>query len=182
MELLVFRNVFTLGTTLGRLDIQYPGPLWYTEAGWVPNEFPGRLCTFGFSCEDPDRGLTSTMSLDELRRRKIPTKTAIPLGRYRVRRTWSNKWRRLVMEICAVPMFRGVRIHTGNDSDDTEGCLLPGLDRDLAAGKVLRSGRARDWLDQRVIECEARGMEVWIQVAREGEPLRELVDVDLVAA
>lgn len=171
MILHLTRDVFTPTTTLGRLSIQYPGPLWYTPGGWVTNEHPGRVHEMGYVCEDEDRGLNATDDLDHIRRVKVPEETAIPAGRYRVHRTWSPRYQRLVMELQNVPGFRGIRIHSGNGESDTAGCLLVGLARDSRRRWVTRSTAACDWLDARVRECEHRGDEVWIEIWREGAPL-----------
>jgi len=76
--------------------------------------------------EDTDRGLTSEMSLDEIKKIKIHSQTAIPKGRYEIVLSYSNKFKALLPEIVNVPGYSGVRIHPGNYPADTEGCLLPG--------------------------------------------------------
>lgn len=58
---------------------------------------------------------------------KIAGKTAIPAGRYEIRDTYSPRFKKHVLELVGVPGFQGVRIHSGNTADDTEGCLILGL-------------------------------------------------------
>lgn len=57
---------------------------------------------------------------------KIPGKTAIPAGRYEVKMTYSNRFKKVMPQIMDVPGFSGIRIHAGNKAADTEGCLLLG--------------------------------------------------------
>jgi hypothetical protein len=109
----------------------------------------GRL--FGYTVEDFDR-----LHRGEA---KIAKLTAIPAGRYRVRATWSPKYQRLVPEVCDVPGFRGVRIHAGNDAEDTEGCILPGLSRSIKEGKVFHSADACRWLETRIAAADT-----WITI------------------
>ena len=85
---------------------------------------------------------------------KIPGKTAIPSGVYQIRFTHSPKFNRELPELLDVPGFVGIRIHPGNSSGDTEGCILPGLETDgvnvfksrLAYGMI--AARLEDWFDQ----------------------------------
>lgn len=97
---------------------------------------------FGYSVEDYDR-----LHAGEV---KIKARTAIPAGRYTIAMTWSPKYGRMVPEVQHVPGFQGIRIHPGNDNSDTEGCILPGLRRDVARGRVLYSTDAVRWLETRI--------------------------------
>ena len=68
---------------------------------------------------------------------KIAGKTAIPAGTYKVKKTYSPRFKTTLPEILNVPNFTGVRIHSGNTAKDTDGCLLLGLNK--TKGAVLCS-------------------------------------------
>ncbi len=65
--------------------------------------------------------------------------SAIPEGRYPVVVTWSPKFEQWLPLLLNVPKFSGIRIHAGNTSCDTEGCILVGENREV--GKLLDSRR-----------------------------------------
>ena len=57
---------------------------------------------------------------------KVYAETAIPTGIYTLVLSYSNRFKKVMPEILNVPNFSGIRIHGGNSSKDTEGCLLVG--------------------------------------------------------
>lgn len=55
--------------------------------------------------------------------------TAIPAGEYPLILSFSNRFQKYMPEILNVPCFKGIRIHSGNKPEDSEGCLLAGTNR-----------------------------------------------------
>lgn len=85
---------------------------------------------FSFTLEDMDRQLESGGE-------KVPAQTCIPRGTYEVLITWSNRFKRDLPILLDVPQFEGVRIHSGNTDQDTEGCIL--LGSSVSKGVLLNS-------------------------------------------
>lgn len=82
---------------------------------------------------------------------KIHKKSAIPEGTYGVVVTKSRRFQKYLPLLVGVPGFEGVRIHAGNTSRDTEGCILVG--QNIQVGKVLWSRITLEGL-MRLIENE----------------------------
>lgn len=100
---------------------------------------------------------------DAIRDVKVPGMTAIPAGRYRVRLTLSNRFKKVLPLLVDVPNFEGIRIHSGNTEHDTEGCILVG--RYKAATGVTQSRAAMDTLMGMLRMADAVGEPIWITVA-----------------
>ena len=97
---------------------------------------------------------------------KVKGRSAIPEGRYAVVISFSPKFKAWLPILLGGPEFnrkwQGIRIHAGNCSKDTEGCILVGKNREV--GKVLDS---RIWvhrLKQKIVEAKGRGEPVWLTV------------------
>lgn len=87
--------------------------------------------------EDKDRGLEDNMPIEKIMFLKKPHITAIPTGTYIVILNYSNRFKRIMPLVMNVKGFAGIRIHAGNISEDTDGCILVGENK--AKGKVLNS-------------------------------------------
>ena len=113
--------------------------------------------------EDVDRVLDSSMSESEILEKKVKGQTAIPTGHYVINITYSPKYKRMMPLLLDVKGFSGIRIHSGNSSKDTEGCLLVGKNKKV--GMVLES---RDTY-QRLFKMMEGQKEITIEITRKGE-------------
>lgn len=131
MELKLNRIARKNGYTIGRLSIN------------------GKY--FSDTLEDSDRGLSSSMSLDVLKKKKLPHITAIPTGRYQItmdvispRFSKSKFYQQFgegrVPRLLNIPAYQNVLIHCGNTAKDTDGCILVG--KNTKVGMVLDSRQA----------------------------------------
>lgn len=138
MEIAVERNVFTSESTIS--DVYVDGIFECHILEDAVREVPGRPVTSW----------------------KVYGKTAIPQGRYKVERTMSPRFGKMLPLLVGVPGFAGVRIHPGNRAKDTEGCLLPGTFK----GKdiVTESAKAFAKLDAAITEALEAGEDVWLEI------------------
>jgi hypothetical protein len=89
---------------------------------------------------------------------------AIPLGRYRVTITKSQRFGRMLPLVNGVPDRSGIRIHPGNTEHDTEGCILVGRTATLGTGTIGESRLAMDALQAKLAWGIARGEQVWLTI------------------
>ena len=80
---------------------------------------------------------------------KVPGKTAIPAGRYRLTITPSQRFKRDLPLLHDVPNYTSVRIHALNKAEETDGCIGVGE----AIGDVDGDG-PDDILQSRVSEAD----------------------------
>ena len=90
-------------------------------------------------------------------------KTAIPAGTYSVQNTYSNKYKRKMPQIMNVPHFEGIRIHSGNTAEDTEGCILVGVNN--VVGKVTDSRNTYNRLYDRMCTAWSKGESITIEIS-----------------
>lgn len=123
--------------------------------------------------EDTDRGLDEDMPDWMIRNKKIPTRTAVPTGRYEVEMdTVSPRFSKKAFykEVCGgkvprlkdVKGFEGVLIHTGNDHTHTEGCILVGMN--TVKGKVTNSQETFKSLYAEMSKAHKRGEKIFITI------------------
>lgn len=105
---------------------------------------------------------------------KVMNKTAIPCGNYEVllnnyspkygnREPYKSLCNGFVPLINNVPNFSGVRIHIGNDENDTSGCVLVGKNK--VVGKVVESRATFTQLMNRFLTpARKRGEKVFITI------------------
>ena len=93
---------------------------------------------------------------------KIYGETAIPPGRYKLVLSMSNRFKRILPEVLAVPNFTGIRIHAGNTATDTHGCLLLGQTRNVEARSIGQSKLALEAFMTKITAVWDAKSELWI--------------------
>ena len=122
--------------------------------------------------EDKDRGLRSDMSLEEIKKIKIPSITAIPTGTYKITiDVISPKFSKKAAyqyiggklpRLIGVKGFDGILIHQGTTEKDSAGCLIIG--KNTIVGKVTQSQTTFRALYAKMKEAKERGEEITITI------------------
>ena len=108
-------------------------------------------CFFGYCLEDRVRPKGV----------KIKGETAIPAGRYEVTVTMSNRFKRMMPLFVDVDGFSGVRIHGGNTSADTEGCLLIAKNR---TGSTTIQGSLEAEITNRIVSASKKNEKTYVTI------------------
>jgi hypothetical protein len=93
---------------------------------------------------------------------KVFGQTAIPRGRYKIILDFSQRFKRVLPRLLGVPFFDSIRIHSGNTSENTEGCILVG--RTMRPGFVGESKLALESLMIKLINAKDEGKIIWITI------------------
>jgi hypothetical protein len=122
-------------------------------------------CVIGSLAVD---GRVKCFTLEDIERaEKIPGKTAIPRGLYKVALDYSVRFKRMMPHVLDVPGFEGIRIHPGNSSADTEGCILVGLTK--ANSSIGQSRIAFNRLYEVLEKAHNIGETIFIDISKKEE-------------
>jgi len=117
----------------------------------------------GFQCytvEDKDRKLEI-----EGCESKVQNMTCIPKGTYKVTISMSSRFKKFMIEVLNVPCFKGIRMHSGNSSKDTEGCIIVGKSNAKDDDNWVSESRiAYESLHKKVKEALSYGEEITLEV------------------
>lgn len=122
--------------------------------------------------EDTDRGLTSSMTVQEIASKKLYGETAIPTGTYKIDmntvspkfkdRSWAKFCGGKLPRLLEVKGYSGVLIHVGNKPADTLGCILVGDNK--IKGQVINSTSTFQQLYYLMLRASVRGESLTIKI------------------
>ena len=127
-----------------------------------------------WTLEDTDRGLTQTTSVVQIYAVKVPGRTAIPTGSYRVIVDMSSKFQKLMPRVCDVPGFLGIRIHAGRVAGHTEGCILVGMSHGV--NEIFNPRQAYGLLFPDIESAYKRGDKIRINIIGQRAPISIAAD------
>lgn len=99
----------------------------------------------------------------------VYSKTAIPTGKYKLITSWSNRFKREMIQVVNLPKgliqfgkrpidICGIRVHGGNTNADTEGCILVGKMMDRKAQRIWNCAGVNEELIRMVKSGNTIGM------------------------
>lgn len=120
MILTLVRNIkeSTKDYTIGELYVQEEDKL--TQTYKVCDTIEDAFRLLPKTCPDTPKGKSCEC------KEKVYGKTCIPNGTYTVVLSYSNRFKRVLPELLDVPHFLGIRMHAGNSSADSSGCVILG--------------------------------------------------------
>lgn len=95
---------------------------------------------------------------------KVYGKTAIPEGTYEVKLTYSPRFKKILPEILNVPNFSGIRIHSLNKAEESEGCIGVGEWNGKDTNWISNSRKAFNKLFAILQEASDRGEKITITI------------------
>jgi len=95
---------------------------------------------------------------------KVYGKTAIPEGTYEVKLTHSPRFKKILPEIINVPNFSGIRIHSLNKAEESEGCIGVGEWNGKDTNWISNSRKAFNKLFAILQEASDRGEKITITI------------------
>lgn len=124
--------------------------------------------------EDKDRGLDSSMTVEQIKNKKIASITAIPTGKYAITlNVVSPKYKnRAQYAFCDAKLPRlidvkgydGVLIHIGNTAEDSAGCILVGQNK--VVGRVINSTETFKKLYATLDAANKKGEKIYISIEK----------------
>ena len=125
--------------------------------------------------EDTDRGLTSDMPLDKIKKIKVYSCTAIPAGTYTVtlsvlsakfyqKSYYRNFCKGMMPRLLNVPGFEGILIHRGINQNSSAGCLIVGWNK--IKGQVVDSQKAFEGLYKKMKQASDKGEKITITIVQ----------------
>lgn len=152
MKLLLKRFAFKNDYTVGKL--------------YIDNQY------FCDTIEDKDRGVNSSMSVEEIKSKKQYAVTAIPTGTYDITlNVVSPKFKNnkkyafcggKLPRLLNVKGYDGVLIHIGNTAQDSAGCILVGQNK--VVGKVINSTDTFQKLYKVLDQARQKGEKISIEI------------------
>ena len=95
---------------------------------------------------------------------KVYGKTAIPEGTYEMVVSYSPRFKKILPEILNVPNFSGIRIHSLNKAEESEGCIGVGEWNGKDTNWISNSRKAFNKLFAILQEASDRGEKIAITI------------------